>query len=76
MRRSRCFILSPNRRASRAAHYFVGVQGGGLFYLDPYHSRPAIPLRPFIDPATTAHPSTAPDDRRSLTPEACARTGR
>ncbi|KAJ7870540.1 hypothetical protein B0H13DRAFT_2280591 [Mycena leptocephala] len=30
-----------------SCYYFVGVQGDGLFYLDPHHSRPAVPLRPF-----------------------------
>ncbi|KAF7325374.1 hypothetical protein MSAN_02514700 [Mycena sanguinolenta] len=31
-----------------SSYYFVGVQGDGLFYLDPHHSRPAVPLRPFV----------------------------
>ncbi|KAJ7880280.1 hypothetical protein B0H14DRAFT_2707212 [Mycena olivaceomarginata] len=26
--------------------YFVAAQAEGLFYLDPHHSRPAVPLRP------------------------------
>ncbi|KAJ6619213.1 hypothetical protein B0H10DRAFT_2027195 [Mycena sp. CBHHK59/15] len=42
------------RRSSRStpcgrpssAYYFVGVQGDGLFCLDPHHSRAAVPLRP------------------------------
>ncbi|KAJ6542257.1 hypothetical protein B0H10DRAFT_2448185 [Mycena sp. CBHHK59/15] len=29
-----------------SSYYFVGVQGDGLFYLDPHHSRPAVPMRP------------------------------
>ncbi|KAJ7105379.1 hypothetical protein C8R44DRAFT_332382 [Mycena epipterygia] len=29
-----------------SSYYFVGVQSDGLFYLDPHHSRPAVPLRP------------------------------
>ncbi|BCR91716.1 cysteine protease ATG4 [Aspergillus chevalieri] len=29
-----------------ASHYFVGVQGSHLFYLDPHHTRPALPYRP------------------------------
>ncbi|KAJ7242641.1 hypothetical protein C8J57DRAFT_1367287 [Mycena rebaudengoi] len=29
-----------------SSSYFVGVQGDGLFYLDPHHSRPAVSLRP------------------------------
>ncbi|KAJ6527519.1 peptidase family C54-domain-containing protein [Mycena capillaripes] len=31
-----------------SSYYFVGVQGDGLFYLDPHHSRPAVPLKPFM----------------------------
>ncbi|KAJ7768135.1 hypothetical protein DFH07DRAFT_954710 [Mycena maculata] len=60
---------------SSSSYYFIGVQSDGLFYLNRHHSRPAIPLRPFIDPATTAPPATAQDDRRSLSPEAYARGG-
>ncbi|OJJ48063.1 hypothetical protein ASPZODRAFT_129983 [Penicilliopsis zonata CBS 506.65] len=26
-----------------ASHYFLGVQGSYLFYLDPHHTRPALP---------------------------------
>ncbi|KAJ7074899.1 hypothetical protein B0H15DRAFT_956948 [Mycena belliarum] len=29
-----------------SSYYFVGSQADGLFYLDPHHSRPAVPLRP------------------------------
>ncbi|KAK4140081.1 putative cysteine protease [Dichotomopilus funicola] len=28
-----------------SSHYFVGVQGQWLFYLDPHHPRPALPYR-------------------------------
>ncbi|KAF7294385.1 Cysteine protease [Mycena kentingensis (nom. inval.)] len=35
-----------------SSYYFVGAQGDGLFYLDPHHSRPALPLRP-PPPGTT-----------------------
>ncbi|KAJ7746924.1 hypothetical protein DFH07DRAFT_1062874 [Mycena maculata] len=28
-----------------SSYYFVGSQAEGLFYLDPHHSRPAVPLR-------------------------------
>ncbi|KAJ7132069.1 hypothetical protein C8R44DRAFT_871062 [Mycena epipterygia] len=34
-----------------SSYYFVGSQAEGLFYLDPHHSRPAVPLRP---PAKTS----------------------
>ncbi|KAJ7245089.1 hypothetical protein C8J57DRAFT_1191054 [Mycena rebaudengoi] len=36
-----------------SSYYFVGVQGDGLFYLDPHHSRPAVPLRQ--PPTPSAH---------------------
>ena len=29
-----------------SSYYFVGLQADNLFYLDPHHARPAIPLRP------------------------------
>lgn len=29
-----------------SSYYFVGAQADSLFYLDPHHTRPAIPLRP------------------------------
>ncbi|KAJ6583690.1 hypothetical protein B0H10DRAFT_2096751 [Mycena sp. CBHHK59/15] len=29
-----------------SAYCFVGVLGDGLFYLDPHHSRPAVPMHP------------------------------
>ncbi|KAJ7205877.1 hypothetical protein C8J57DRAFT_1615298 [Mycena rebaudengoi] len=40
-------------RRPSSSYYFVGVQGDGLFYLDPHHSRPAVPLRP--PPTPLAH---------------------
>ncbi|RXW23562.1 hypothetical protein EST38_g2288 [Candolleomyces aberdarensis] len=30
----------------KSSYYFVGTQADNLFYLDPHHARPAIPLRP------------------------------
>ncbi|KAJ7257890.1 hypothetical protein B0H12DRAFT_1110453 [Mycena haematopus] len=47
--------------------YFVAAQGEGLFYLDPHHSRPAVPLRPPLkaaigkdmDEATEQHYASA-----------------
>ncbi|KAJ7636027.1 hypothetical protein DFH06DRAFT_657448 [Mycena polygramma] len=35
-----------------SSYYFVGAQAEGLFYLDPHHSRPALPLRPPLKPST------------------------
>jgi Peptidase family C54 len=29
-----------------SSYYFVGSQADSLFYLDPHHARPAVPLRP------------------------------
>ncbi|KAJ7084219.1 hypothetical protein C8R44DRAFT_821963, partial [Mycena epipterygia] len=49
-----CSTRSLNRRplgrASRI-YYSIGVQGYGLFDLDPYHARPAVPLKPSTDKA-------------------------
>ncbi|KKK14269.1 hypothetical protein AOCH_003519 [Aspergillus ochraceoroseus] len=28
-----------------ASHYFIGIQGAQFFYLDPHHTRPALPYR-------------------------------
>ncbi|KAJ7616137.1 hypothetical protein FB45DRAFT_935358 [Roridomyces roridus] len=55
-----------------SSYYFVGVQDDGLFYLDPHHSRPAVPLRPFV-PGSEVHDTH--DTRRSLSPEAYTRGG-
>ncbi|KAF7419636.1 Cysteine protease atg4 [Pleurotus ostreatus] len=33
-----------------SSYYFVGSQADSLFYLDPHHARPAIPLRPTPQP--------------------------
>ncbi|KII83879.1 hypothetical protein PLICRDRAFT_702172 [Plicaturopsis crispa FD-325 SS-3] len=46
-----------------SSYYFVGSQADNLFYLDPHHARPAVPLRP---------PPTPPHNRqfeRETTPE-------
>ncbi|KAJ7075202.1 peptidase family C54-domain-containing protein [Mycena belliarum] len=69
-----------------SSYYFIGVQGDGLFYLDPHHSRPTVPHRPYFPDAPHAGvPSTpnrsthtahgTPDARRSLSPEAYVRGG-
>ncbi|EGO22797.1 cysteine protease required for autophagy [Serpula lacrymans var. lacrymans S7.9] len=36
-----------------SSYYFMGSQADNLFYLDPHHARPAVPLRP-APPATEA----------------------
>ncbi|KAJ7444084.1 hypothetical protein B0H11DRAFT_2342934 [Mycena galericulata] len=62
-----------------SSYYFVDVQGGRLFYLDPHHSHgPRSPLRPFVPPPSTTRNGTsalAHDTRRSLSPVAHARGG-
>ncbi|KAL0576416.1 Cysteine protease atg4 [Marasmius crinis-equi] len=48
-----------------SSYYFVGSQSDNLFYLDPHHARPAVPLRspPFGDAPTFG-------DAANRTPEA------
>ncbi|KAJ7082563.1 hypothetical protein B0H17DRAFT_1215916 [Mycena rosella] len=78
------------RRLSHMLYTFP-QSGDGLFYLDPHHARPPVPLRPYVPSSSTstpAHaPSTftthdltrngphAPDTRHSLSPEVYARGG-
>ncbi|KAK4964404.1 Cysteine protease atg4 [Elasticomyces elasticus] len=38
-----------------ASHYFIGTQSDSLFYLDPHHTRPAIPLDPSTDDIASCH---------------------
>ncbi|KAJ7866785.1 hypothetical protein B0H14DRAFT_2732269, partial [Mycena olivaceomarginata] len=64
---------SPSPSASRSSFVIILLlnrwrTGDGLFYLDPHHSRPAVPLRPFA-----AEP--APSIPRSLLPH-CTGTAR
>ncbi|KAJ7227775.1 peptidase family C54-domain-containing protein [Mycena rebaudengoi] len=42
-----------------SSYHFVGVQGDGLFYLDPHHSRPAVPPRPRPTPSAQLGLSTS-----------------
>lgn len=53
-----CIGIAGGRPSS--SYYFVGSQADNLFYLDPHHPRPAIPLR--------SPPSTPAQDHPSLTP--------
>ncbi|KAJ7312443.1 hypothetical protein DFH08DRAFT_1044498 [Mycena albidolilacea] len=41
-----------------SSYYFVGVEGDGIFYLDPHHLRPVVPLRPFVPRLPPPPPST------------------
>jgi cysteine protease ATG4 len=46
-------------RRPSSSYYFVGVQGDGLFCLDPHHSRPAVPLFPAPVPSAAFSSSTS-----------------
>ncbi|TCD62527.1 Cysteine protease atg4 [Steccherinum ochraceum] len=48
-----------------SSYYFVGSQADNLFYLDPHHARPAIPLRPL----STRETSPPPISTRQTSPE-------
>lgn len=39
-----------------SSYYFVGTQADALFYLDPHHARPAVPLRPPPPPSSSTYP--------------------
>ncbi|KAG8936939.1 Cysteine protease atg4 [Tulasnella sp. 408] len=64
--------ISGGRPSS--SYYFVGQQAGSLFYLDPHHTRPAVPLRPPppvftpASPATTANSHLEPDSADDKAP--------
>ncbi|KAJ1310656.1 hypothetical protein OPQ81_009185 [Rhizoctonia solani] len=49
--------ISGGRPSS--SYYFVGTQADSLFYLDPHHTRPVIPLRP--PPSVAPEPSDTED---------------
>ncbi|KAG6908066.1 hypothetical protein DXG01_006255 [Tephrocybe rancida] len=49
-----------------SSYYFVGSQVDNLFYLDPHHARPAIPLR--TPPTTSTHRETTPEDSAETAP--------
>ncbi|KAJ7312233.1 hypothetical protein DFH08DRAFT_897158 [Mycena albidolilacea] len=45
-----------------SSYYIVGLQGDGLLSLDPHHSRPAAPLRPFVgEPPSVPRAPTSHD---------------
>ncbi|KAJ7243226.1 hypothetical protein C8J57DRAFT_1726032 [Mycena rebaudengoi] len=46
-------------RRPSSSYYFAGVQGDGLFCLDPQHSRPAVPLCPAPVPSAAFSSSTS-----------------
>lgn len=41
-----------------SSHYFVGVQGENFFYLDPHHTRPALPYQAWADTLGAAERGT------------------
>ncbi|KAF8062502.1 peptidase family C54-domain-containing protein [Lyophyllum atratum] len=48
-----------------SSYYFVGSQADNLFYLDPHHARPAVPLRPAPQvPARQGYRETTPESDR------------
>ncbi|QRW05883.1 peptidase family C54 protein [Ceratobasidium sp. AG-Ba] len=74
--------ISGGRPSS--SYYFVGTQADSLFYLDPHHTRPVIPLRPppsvapnppedsdenDPDSASSVHATPNAKQRRPSTPE-------
>ncbi|PVF96248.1 hypothetical protein CPB86DRAFT_517751 [Serendipita vermifera] len=52
--------ISGGRPSS--SYYFVGSQGDNLFYLDPHHTRPAVPVRPPPPPSAFEEGSVASTD--------------
>ncbi|KAI0697475.1 hypothetical protein BC835DRAFT_1413706 [Cytidiella melzeri] len=52
-----------------SSYYFVGSQSDNLFYLDPHHARPAIPLRPLPRDGSFSTPTTPPSGSRHTSPE-------
>ncbi|KAF8869273.1 peptidase family C54-domain-containing protein [Infundibulicybe gibba] len=43
-----------------SSYYFVGSQADNLFYLDPHHARPAVPLKP-APPYPASYRETTPE---------------
>jgi cysteine protease ATG4 len=66
-----------------SSNYLVGSQAKNLFYLDPHHTRPTIPLRPLTQTADPEHGITSktcivhppPGHHRSPASIACSGTG-
>ncbi|KAF9477817.1 hypothetical protein BDN70DRAFT_91074 [Pholiota conissans] len=52
-----------------SSYYFVGSQNDSLFYLDPHHSRPAIPLRPAPPPTAARQSEPAEQQTKAKTRE-------
>ncbi|KAG6332117.1 hypothetical protein ID866_6969 [Astraeus odoratus] len=54
-----------------SSYYFLGSQADNLFYLDPHHARPAVPLRPA--PPCSAHDYPAVRSRETTPDNASER---
>ncbi|KAF2845998.1 autophagy-related protein-like protein 4 [Plenodomus tracheiphilus IPT5] len=50
-----------------ASHYFVATQANSFFYLDPHSTRPYLPYRPTISPASSTTTDTPPTLTSSIT---------
>ncbi|KAI0791878.1 peptidase family C54-domain-containing protein [Abortiporus biennis] len=62
--------ISGGRPSS--SYYFVGSQADNLFYLDPHHARPAVPLRPPPNGNEPSQPQYQPQSQfssRQTSPE-------
>ncbi|KAJ7710983.1 hypothetical protein B0H14DRAFT_2646042 [Mycena olivaceomarginata] len=66
---------SASRAGARRLHTISSVFEATVFYLDPHHSRPAAPLRPFVPSTSTHAHTTSPshDSMHNAVPEAHAR---
>ncbi|KIM78562.1 hypothetical protein PILCRDRAFT_11030 [Piloderma croceum F 1598] len=57
-----------------SSYYFVGSQADSLFYLDPHHARPAVPLKP--PPPPPLETIARLRGERQTTPELSGNNGR
>ncbi|KDQ17504.1 hypothetical protein BOTBODRAFT_53103 [Botryobasidium botryosum FD-172 SS1] len=71
-----CAGIAGGRPSS--SYYFVGSQENSLFYLDPHHTRPAVPLRPPPSPSADSEneaTTTEEDSHNSTTHRGKASSG-
>ncbi|KAI0917727.1 hypothetical protein AcV5_003899 [Taiwanofungus camphoratus] len=52
-----------------SSYYFIGSQADNLFYLDPHHARPTIPLRPPPRIGDTPPPANRDQWERQISPD-------
>ncbi|KAJ7441612.1 hypothetical protein B0H11DRAFT_2095687 [Mycena galericulata] len=48
---------SGSQARSQSSYYFGGVQGDGIFYLDPHHFCPVVPLKPLTPSSNDTIPT-------------------